>query len=403
MKAAILSIGNEVVEGHIINGNAAYFASQLVQRGISVTKHLTIIDSEDEIIKAINYLKEDYDLIITSGGLGPTFDDKTKESLAKALGLTLEIDDHELQKLKDYFAARQVAYSDVNDKQALYSKIDNILINHNGSANGYYFTKDETTYCVLPGPPIENRPLLTNFLDTIESEKFIEKNMFVINIGESSSEALMQHIYAKYPDVYIGCYIQEYGLNYRLTSRNEQQVNECLNELKNVLKEYYLCDCEYPLEQFGAYLIENKISISLAESCTAGLASALIGSIPDISQVFKQSIVTYSNEAKHQYLDVSLATLENYGAVSQECADEMVIGLEKMSKAEINISITGLAGPNGGSEEKPVGLVYFAIKYLDKIYQYKMIFTGDRNLIRARAARFILYSAYKLLKDDANK
>ncbi len=403
MKSAILSIGNEVVEGHIVNGNAAYFASELAQRGIIVNKHLTVVDDENEIIEAINYLKKDHDLIITSGGLGPTFDDKTKESIAKALGLTLKIDEHELQKLKDYFAYRNVAYHEVNDKQALYSKLDNILVNHNGTANAYYFTKDDTTYCVLPGPPVENRPLLEKFLATLETEEFIEKNIYVINIGESSSEALMQHIYPKYPDVYIGCYIQEYGLNYRLTSRNEKQMEACINELREVLKDYYLCDCEYPLENFGEYLIENNISISLAESCTAGLASSLLASISGISSVLKESFVTYSNEAKHKYLDVSLETLAKYSAISQQCADEMVIGLEKVTKSQLNISITGLAGPNGGSEEKPVGLVYFAIKYLGKIYQYEMIFQGNRNLIRARAARFILYSAYKLLKDNENE
>lgn len=403
MKCAILSIGNEVVEGHITNGNAAYFASQLANVGVIVNKHLTVVDDENEIIEAINYLKRDHDLIITSGGLGPTFDDKTKESIAMALGLKLEINEHELQKLKDFFSARNVEYSNVNDKQALYSSIDNILINHNGTANAYYFTKDNVTYCVLPGPPVENRPILHEFIKTLNLEKHFEKNMYIINIGESSSEALMHHLYAKYPEVYIGCYIQEYGLNYRLTSISENKLNECYYELKEVLKEYYLCDCEFPLVEFGKYLIDNNITISIAESCTAGLATALLANTPGISSVLSESYITYSNEAKNKNLNVSLDTLNKYTAVSQECANEMVENLEKISNSKLNISITGLAGPDGGNEEKPVGLVYFSIKYQNKIYEYKYKFLGDRNLIRARAARFILYNAYKLLIENDEK
>lgn len=398
MKCAILSIGNEVVEGHIINGNAAYFASTLAQKGVIVNKHLTVIDDENEIIEAINYLRKDHDLIISSGGLGPTYDDKTKASIAKALGLELAINKDELKKLKDFFASRNVEYSDVNDKQALYSDIDNILINHNGSANAYYFSKDNVTYCILPGPPIENRPLLHEFIKTLNIEKHFEKNMYVINIGESSSEALMQHIYAKYPEVYIGCYIQEFGLNYRLTSTNEAKLDQCFDELKEVLYEYYLCDCEFPLDNLGNYLIDNKISISLAESITAGLATSLIANTKGISSVLSESFITYSDEAKHKNLNVSLDTLSKYSAISQECANEMVENLAMISSSKLNIAITGLAGPDVGSEDKPVGLVYFSIKYKEKIHEYKNVFSGDRNLIRSRAARYILFNAYKLIK-----
>ncbi|MDL2211721.1 nicotinamide-nucleotide amidohydrolase family protein [Erysipelotrichaceae bacterium OttesenSCG-928-M19] len=398
MKCAILSIGNEVVEGFVLNSNATYFASKLNELGIKVNKHLTIIDTETEIIAAIDYLNKDHNLIIVSGGLGPTGDDITKESIAKALGLTLKIDEHELQKLKDFFKMRNYNYSSVNDKQALYSELDTILINQNGTANGYYFTKDQVVYCVLPGPPIENRTMFDSFVKTLSTEEVFEKDLYLINIGESNAEATMKHLYQKYPQVYIGCYMQDFGINYRLKSTNKQQIEACFLDLKTIFKDNYLCASKDPLADFVNFLIANNITISFAESCTAGLAASFIASIPGSSHILKESIITYSNEAKQKYLKVPLDLLNNYGAVSQECAQAMAQGLFEKTNSDLCIAITGIAGPDGGSTTKPVGLVHFVLHYKNKNYYFVQNFIGQRNLIRTRAAKSIIFETYRLLQ-----
>ena len=398
MKTAILSIGNEVVEGHVVNVNAAFFSAQLSKIGIKVTKHLTVIDKPQEIIEAIDYLKPDYELIIVSGGLGPTGDDITKESVASALGLTLRIDEYELQKLKDHFKMRGYVYTDVNDKQALYTELDTILINANGTANGYYFIKDNVKYCVLPGPPNENQVMFPDFIKTLVAEDFIEENLYLINIGESSAETKMQHLYSLYPDVYIGTYMQDFGLIYRLTSNNSKQLTACSNHLKEIFAENYLCNSEEPIKSFVEYLIKHNLSISFAESCTAGLACSYIASIPGSSAILNESLITYSNDAKHKYLDVSLDLLDEYSAVSSQCALAMAQGLKKQTNSDICISITGIAGPDGGSKEKPLGLVYFSVIVNDKTYEFSTNFIGSRNLIRTRAAKAIIFETYRILQ-----
>ena len=398
MKTAILCIGNEIVEGHVLNTNALYFSSRLNNVGIEIHKHLTIIDEEGQIIEAIDYLKEDHDHIIVSGGLGPTGDDITKESIAKALGLQLEIDSHELTKLKDYFNNNGFIYTEVNDKQALYTELDTILINNNGTANGYYFVKDNIKYCVLPGPPNENRKMFDEYLQTLVSDELIEKNLYIINIGESSAETLMEHLYQKYPNIYIGTYMQDFGLIYRLKGTDKVQIENCFNDLKEIFKNEYLVDNDDPMTSFVEYLIKYNLSISFAESCTAGLACSYIASVPGSSAILNESLITYANTAKHKYLDVSWDILNNEGAVSPQCAKAMALGLREQTNSNINISITGIAGPDGGSDEKPVGLVYFCVDIDGELHQFKRNFRGNRNLIRTRAVKSIIFETYKILK-----
>lgn len=397
MKTAILSIGNELLEGYVINTNASYFSSKLNEIGIKVNQHLTILDNEEEIIKAINYLKKEYQLIIVSGGLGPTSDDITKESIAKAFDLELVINKEQHQRLKNYFIKNNIEYHPTNDKQALFSNEDTILINNSGTANGYYFSKDGIKLCVLPGPPNENKPMFDEYLKVLDNQISYTKDIYLIDIGESTSEQMMQHLYHKYPNVYIGTYMQDFGINYRISSKNEKDINNCFNELKAIFSEYYLIDSNKPLNKIVNYLIDNKLSISFAESCTAGLACSLIASIPGSSTILKESLVTYANEAKHKYLKVSNDILNNYGAVSNECAKAMATSLNELTKANICISITGIAGPDGGTKEKPVGLVYFAININNNISTYKMIFRGSRNSVRIKAAKFAIFKTYQLL------
>lgn len=399
MKAAILSVGNEIIEGYVTNTNATYFSSKLNEIGVDVIKHLTVLDKRNDIIKAIEYLNKDHDLIVVSGGLGPTGDDITKESIAQALGLKLELNDNELNKIKEHFKQHKIKYHDTNRRQALFSSIDTILINHNGTANGYYFTKDQVKYCVLPGPPSENHVMFDEYIKTLVKSEIYELDLYATELGESTSEQMIKDVYIKYPEVYIGTYMQDYGINLRIRSANKEKIIACKNELISILGDYYLIDSKDPVQSFVQLLINQQITISFAESCTAGLACSLIDQIPGVSAVLKESHITYSNESKEKYLNVSKTILKEHGAVSAQCASAMASGLKELSNSRLNIAITGIAGPSGGTLEKPVGTVYFNINFDGKEYSYHKVFRGDRNQVRIRAAKFIIFEALRIVNN----
>lgn len=397
MKCAILSIGNEVAEGYVLNTNAQYFAMKLNGIGVRVSKQLTVVDDEQAIIDAILFLKKDHDLIITSGGLGPTNDDITKRSIAKALKLELKVNEDELKKIKKHFDDINLPYNDINDKQALYSSHDHIIMNENGTANGYYINIDQTIICVMPGPPSENRPMFDKFIKILEGEKVYERNLFLVGIDESQSERLIKDVYHQYEDLYIGCYLQPLGLIYRITGSDLKRVTECQNVLKELFGKHVLSEDTKPIKKLVERLTKKKLTISLAESCTAGMACSLIGDVPGASAVLKESLITYSNDAKKKYLGVSQSILDKYGAVSAECAQAMAKGLFKQTQSDVCISITGIAGPGGGTREKPVGLVHFGIAYNGETHLYEKHFKGDRSAIREQAAQFILFMALEII------
>lgn len=397
MKTMILSIGNEITSGFVQDTNATYFSSKLHMYGFDILKRYTLTDDFNDISNCIKSNHNKYDLVIVSGGLGPTNDDITKEAIADALGLELVLNEEVLANLKQYFLKRNYPYTNVNDKQCYFSKLDHLLINNRGTAHGYYFTLDKTTYCVLPGPPIENNILFDEFLTTLIKEDLYERSMYLTNIGESQAQKLIEHLIEKYNKIMIGCYMQDYGIIYRFNGPQDL-VDECFDEFKLAFNEYYLTDQNDYINEIIDILIKNNLTISSAESCTGGLLASTLTNYSGVSSIFKESIVTYSNEAKIKYLDVSKNTLNNYGAVSKECANEMSLGLYKQTNSNICISITGIAGPDGGSELKPVGTVYFSILYNNKNYEYHQVFNGMRNQVRVRATKYILSELLRLIK-----
>lgn len=395
MKCTILTIGNEIVQGFILNTNAQFFAQKLTQRGYSIQEVVSILDGEQQIISTIKRIKNDNDIIIISGGLGPTEDDKTKQAIAKALDLKLEIDEYELIKIKEHFKNKGIEYHSMNDKQALYSKLDNILINNNGTANGYYFLKDNVTYCVLPGPPRENRVMFDEFLATLENDTCHEKSLYLTNINETKAETLAADLYTDYPNVNIGCYLQPHGLVYRFNSNEINNLDECFSNAKKIFAEFIVCEDFDLIKSFVDYLIKNNISISFAESCTAGLACSLIANIEGVSQILSESFITYSYDAKEKYLGIKKETLEKYSAVSSECVLEMILGLAKQTNSDLNIAISGYAGP-GGKED---GKLFVGVKYKDVIDIREYYYPMQRNDFRLKAAYLAIIQAYLVIKN----
>ena len=396
MKAEIISVGTEILMGNIVNTNAAYIAEQLACLGIPCYYQTTIGDNPGRLEGVIKESLERSDMLILTGGLGPTDDDLTKEICAKAMGRELHEDAKARQMLEDFFKLKEFPITDNNWKQAMVPDDSIVMYNHNGTAPGMIIENGEKVIILLPGPPSEMKPMFAEQVRPYLMEKnntaIYSTMVKLCGIGESKVENDIKDLidcanptvatYAKVGEVHI-----------RVTAMAESE-KEAKKLVKPVVKELkarfggliYSTHDEVTLEESVVELLEkNKMTVSTAESCTGGLVAGRIINVPGASEVFKEGIVTYSNKAKRNRLLVKKPTLVKYGAVSEECAREMVKGLIGYTKADAGVAVTGIAGPDGGTEEKPVGLVYIACSVGGKITVKKHRFSGNRAKIRESA------------------
>lgn len=397
MKCEIIAVGTEVILGDILNSNAQYLAKELANLGIDVYYHEAVGDNRERILDCFKHSLDRSDIIITTGGLGPTKDDITKELAAEFFGMEMCLHEESLKKIKDYFKKMGREFVKSNEKQAYFPKEAIILDNENGTAPGAIFEKNNKIIIVLPGPPKEMQPMfekhVKKYLEKLTGETIVSEVLRVFGIGESLAENKLQDLIDNGKNPTIAPYAKEGEVIFRLTAKAKSE-EEAKNLIKPVKDEIYkrLGDAVYntgdtTLQDTVAKMLVNKnMTIGVSESCTGGLLSSKLIEYPGISKVFLEGAVTYSNEAKIRTLNVKKETLEKFGAVSHETAREMAEGIAKRTGARIGISTTGIAGPTGGTEDKPVGLVYFGI-YLDgEVKSYKHIFVGDRNSVRNRAS-----------------
>lgn len=397
MKCEIIAVGTEVILGDILNSNAQYLAKELANLGVDVYYHEAVGDNKERILDCFKRSLDRSDIIITTGGLGPTKDDMTKELAAEFFGMDMCLHEESLQKIKDYFKKMGREFVKSNEKQAYFPKEAIILDNENGTAPGAIFEKDDKTIIVLPGPPKEMEPMFKNhvrkYLEKRTGDTIVSEVLRVFGIGESSAEKKLQDLIDNGKNPTIAPYAKEGEVIFRITAKakSEEEAKKLIKPLKD---EVYsrLGDAVYntgdtTLQDTVAEMLVNKdMTIGVSESCTGGLLSSKFIEYPGISKVFLEGAVTYSNEAKMRTLNVKKETLEKFGAVSHETAKEMAEGIAKRAGARIGVSTTGIAGPTGGTEEKPVGLVYFGIYVDGEVKSYKHIFTGDRNSVRNRAS-----------------
>lgn len=397
MKCEIIAVGTEVILGDILNSNAQYLAKELANLGVDVYYHEVVGDNRERILDCFKRSLDRSDIIITTGGLGPTKDDMTKELAAEFFGMDMCLHEESLQKIKDYFNKMGREFVKSNEKQAYFPKEAIILDNENGTAPGAIFEKDDKTIIVLPGPPKEMEPMFKNhvrkYLEKRTGDTIVSEVLRVFGIGESSAEKKLQDLIDNGNNPTIAPYAKEGEVIFRITAKDksEEEAKQLIKPLKD---EVYsrLGDAVYntgdtTLQDTVAKMLVNKdMTIGVSESCTGGLLSSKLIEYPGISKVFLEGAVTYSNEAKMRTLNVKKETLEKFGAVSHEIAKEMAEGIAKRAGARIGVSTTGIAGPTGGTEEKPVGLVYFGIYVDGEVKSYKHIFTGDRNSVRNRAS-----------------
>lgn len=396
MNAEILAVGTELLMGQISNTNAQYISSRLPTVGVNVYYHSVVGDNPGRLRECLNTALERSDAVIMTGGLGPTKDDLTKETIADILRLKLVLHEDILDKIKAYFAKTNREMTKNNIKQAYLPENCIVVKNDNGTAPGCIIEKGEKVVIMLPGPPSEMKPMFEETVMPYFGKKsryrLVSKFLRIFGIGESAMENLIVDLVEKQSNPTIAPYAKEGEVTLRLTARYENGdggsgIADIIEPVENEIKRR-LGDCVYStdnrnLEEVAAeLLLKNNVTIATAESCTGGMISAKLTDIPGISKIFNRGIVSYSNESKIENLGVKRETLEKYGAVSRETAIEMAEGIRNVAGTDLGLSVTGIAGPDGGTEEKPVGLVYAALADKSGVQVKELRLSGTRGRIR---------------------
>ncbi len=401
MKAEILAVGTEILLGDIVNTNAQYIAKRLADLGISVYHQSVVGDNPERLLEAYTLAFSRADLVITTGGLGPTKDDLTKEVAFEYFGKSSVVHEDSLKILKGYFKDMNRPMAKSNLKQAYFPVDAVILPNNNGTAPGCIIEENGKTVALLPGPPREMKPMfeeaLVPYLKKFQQGVLVSKVLRVVGVGESTAEEMLQDILDNQTNPTVAPYAKDGEVTFRITAKaNTQEEGTRLIEplevaIRNRLGSNIYGEGNTTLENvLGEMLVNKNLTISTAESCTGGMLASTLINYPGISSVFKEGAVTYSNEAKINRLGVKAETLNMYGAVSSEVAAEMAEGIAKAAGTNIGISTTGIAGPEGGSTEKPIGLVYVGL-YINGQVKTKMLrLSGDRQRIRERATMQLL-------------
>ncbi|QUH20324.1 competence/damage-inducible protein A [Alkaliphilus sp. B6464] len=407
MKAEIISIGTELLLGEIVNTNAQYIAKELAGLGIDMYHQSVVGDNVSRLYEAYRVAFQRADLIITTGGLGPTKDDMTKEIAAQFLNRKLVPHNESLKIIEEFFSKRNLPVNDGNRKQGYFPEGAIILPNPNGTAPACIVEHNDKKLILLPGPPREMVPLFETevipYLKKYQDKVFVFKVLNISGIGEGHMEEIIMDIVDNQTNPTVAPYAKTQGLTLRIAASGftyeeaEKLIVPVEKQIRDILGDNIYGEGDITLEAVVAELLmEKKLTIATAESCTGGLLSGRLINYPGISSVFVEGVVTYSNQSKIRLLDVKPETLEKYGAVSQEVAKEMAEGIYRAAGTNIGISVTGIAGPAGETETSPVGLIYIGICMNGTTKVKKLNLSGDRNRIR----NMITTSALDLLRRE---
>ncbi|MBS1271696.1 MAG: Nicotinamide-nucleotide amidohydrolase PncC [Candidatus Marinimicrobia bacterium] len=404
MKVALINIGNELLSGVTVNTNASWMGQQLMEIGHPVQTIYTIGDSRNEILSALNDLWKNYPIILITGGLGPTHDDITVAAMAKFFDTELVFHQPTFDALKERLESRDIPISERHEAQAMLPRNAEVLINNAGTAPALYFCEnDKHVYC-LPGVPHEMRRLMREHilpqLERLSPVRFQRTLLRTIGYPESKLYDTVKHIVESLPAGYVAFLPQIYGVDIRLQTddtkkENREHLREVLEKIKARLGNAIYAEKDIPLAQaVGNLLREQNATLATAESCTGGLMGDMITDISGSSDYFFQGFVTYSNQAKIDTLGVPENLIKKHGAVSEDVARSMATGAMEKSEVHTALSTTGIAGPTGGTADKPVGLVYIGCVVGDKIQVKRYQFSDDRRLNKQRT----VYAALNLLR-----
>lgn len=404
MQAEIVSVGTELLLGQIVDTNAPYLSGLLPEVGISLFYRWTVGDNPARLADTLRAALSRSDIVFTIGGLGPTSDDLTKEMVAEVAGDPMRLDDEIAQNLRNYFIGRGYPMPESNIKQAMVPVNGIVIPNPNGTAPGaVFFVDGSKKVVVLPGPPREFIPMVRDwvmpYLAEImgESASVIKsRTLRLAGIGESLVEDKLKYLMAS-ENPTLAPYAKPGEVHLRITAKAresvtaETMIDKMDADVVSVLGDRVYGRDEQTLEEVVVNLLtEQKITLATAESCTGGLISNRITNVSGSSQVFLSGVCTYSNDAKASILGVPRKLLEDYGAVSEQVARAMAEGVIKLSGADWGIAVTGIAGPTGGSDEKPVGLVYFGLADGKNTFTDRMVFPGGRLDVKLRTSQHAL-------------
>lgn len=402
----LISVGTELLLGNIVNTNAVYLSKQCARLGLMMYRQAVVGDNPERLEQAMREAAERADIVILTGGLGPTQDDLTKEIAAKIAEAPL-VEDAEAKKVvEDFFAARKAKKSDITEnnwKQALIPKGSKVLPNENGTAPGLIVKcKKKTRLILLPGPPGEMIPMFEKYvygyLQNRQTGVIYSRMVKLCGVGESKVETQIRDLIDAQTNPTIATYAKVGEVDLRVTAYAEDEksakklVKPMVTELKRRFG-YHIFSTkeEESLEASVVTLLADmQYMIATAESCTGGKLASRIVDVPGASVVFKQGYITYSNKSKHKLLGVSKSLMRKYGAVSESVAAEMAKGAAEVADAAVGVGITGIAGPDGGTEEKPVGTVFIGCCVNGDVTVKEYHFEGDRDKVRESSTVYAL-------------
>lgn len=415
MNAEIIAVGSELLLGQIVNTNAQFLSKQLAHIGINVYHHTVVGDNPTRLKTALEIAEGRADLIIFTGGLGPTKDDLTKETIAAHLGSELVHDEQALRSIEQYFQRVNRIMPPNNRKQALILAGSHILPNDHGMAPGMILTNNQHTYMLLPGPPFEMEPMYTEYgeralLNLLEAnEKIVSRVLRFFGIGESQLETEIEDLIDGQENPTIAPLATDGEVTIRLTAKHQSE-ETALNLIKQTEEKIlarvgeflYGYDATSLMNELFHLLQEQDLTIACAESLTGGMFQERMTALPGAGDVFKGGVVCYATEVKNKVLHVKKEITDTDGVVSRACAAELAVNVKDLIKTNIGLSFTGVAGPSE-QEGKPVGLVYIGIAINDQpVHVEKLQLAGTRDGIRERTVKYGCYFLLKYLKDAQN-
>lgn len=413
MVVEIISTGTELLLGEIVDTNAAYLSVRLNELGYDVLYRTTVGDNAKRMQEAFKVAFSRADIIITSGGLGPTKGDITKEVAAEFCGRKMILDEPSLERMQAYFDKRNICMSPNNTKQAIFAENAVILDNPYGTAPGMLLEHESRVLINLPGPPRELKGVFEDTVVPYLQDKYgnlgtiYSYTLRSIGLGESKIAELLDDLITVQDNPTIALYAREAEILIRITAKAESKdvAQELLRPVAQLIRarlgDYIYGDTEQNLQTvLGNMLLEQRLTIALAESCTGGLLSSMLVDVPGSSAYLKGAVVTYSNESKIRDIGVCAADLATHGAVSRTVAEQMACGVRKLMNSDIGIGITGIAGPGGGTAQKPVGLVYIAVDLKGQVACREYLLNGSRAVIRLRTAKAAIAELMDIMKNS---
>jgi len=403
IQAEIIAVGSELLTSSHLDTNSLFITQQLNELGIEVIRKSVIGDRSEEIKRALNAGLKAAEIIVVTGGLGPTNDDITRETVAETLGRNLCLDSDILEKMEERYKQTRLSKIKSNQRQAMVPEGAQSLDNLNGTAPGLFLKEDQVLIFLLPGPPRELKPMMVDLVVPLvrehkQTSRQFYRRLKVAAAGESQVDSSIGPIYKSYP--LIETTILSSPGNLELSFNwigepekrvAESQLEELVGRVRDELGESVFTDRDEHLEEVvGQVLREKGLTLATAESCTGGLVGKMVTDVSGSSEYYLGGVVSYNNNFKVDWLGVNETTLERFGAVSESVAEQMAIGIRKRTGADIGLSTTGVAGPEGGSPEKPVGLIFIGVSGPQGNQTQRLQFPGPRDTVRIRTARFAL-------------